>query len=86
MPCGSRTSTYSSLAYDLETAKRAPWYRHALTIFYAVIDRKRSHQLCFELEKARQRGLLKDLDDHLLSDIGLTREQADREARKPFWR
>ena len=43
-------------------------------------------KLSFELEKARQRGLLKDLDDRMFADIGITREQANREARKPFWK
>jgi uncharacterized protein YjiS (DUF1127 family) len=52
----------------------------------AMIDRARRRQLWFELEKARQRGLLKDLDGCILKDLGITREQADREARKPFWR
>jgi uncharacterized protein YjiS (DUF1127 family) len=35
-----------------------------------------------------QRHALADLaeDKHLLADIGLTREQALREASKPFWR
>jgi uncharacterized protein YjiS (DUF1127 family) len=33
-----------------------------------------------------QRRTLRDLDDHLLRDIGVTREQAEREAHKPFWR
>jgi len=33
----------------------------------------------------RQRQALLDLDDHLLADIGVSREQALREARKPFW-
>ena len=37
-------------------------------------------------EKARQRGLLLELDDRLLQDIGVTREEARREARKPFWK
>jgi uncharacterized protein YjiS (DUF1127 family) len=39
-----------------------------------------------ERDKARQRGLLEGLDDRMLADIGITREQAEREARKPFWR
>jgi uncharacterized protein YjiS (DUF1127 family) len=28
---------------------------------------------------------LLDLSDHMLKDIGITREEAKREARKPFW-
>jgi uncharacterized protein YjiS (DUF1127 family) len=36
--------------------------------------------------RARQRHVLAVLDDHILRDIGLTRVDADREARKPFWR
>ena len=35
--------------------------------------------------KRRQRQALLDLDDHLLTDIGLTREAAKHEAKKPFW-
>ncbi len=40
----------------------------------------------------RQRRSLAQLDDHLLSDLGLTRAEAAREARRamwdvpPFWR
>jgi uncharacterized protein YjiS (DUF1127 family) len=39
------------------------------------------------LARVRQRDALVDLaeDKHLLADIGLTREQALREAGKPFW-
>lgn len=33
----------------------------------------------------RQRRDLADLDDYLLRDIGVTREQARREAGRPFW-
>jgi uncharacterized protein YjiS (DUF1127 family) len=36
-------------------------------------------------DRWQQRQTLLDLDDHLLRDIGLTRNQAAREARKPFW-
>jgi uncharacterized protein YjiS (DUF1127 family) len=38
--------------------------------------------------KARRAGRLAllELDDHLLADIGLTREQMLRETRKSFWR
>jgi len=33
----------------------------------------------------RQRNALKNLDDHLLRDIGLTRDEAEIEAEKPLW-
>jgi len=35
-------------------------------------------------DRWQQRQALLDLDDRLLSDIGITREEAEREARKPF--
>ena len=37
------------------------------------------------LSRSRERRALIDLDDHLLRDIGVTREEAQREAAKPFW-
>ena len=36
-------------------------------------------------ERTRQRRVLGELDDHMLADIGLTREQALRESRKWSW-
>jgi uncharacterized protein YjiS (DUF1127 family) len=36
--------------------------------------------------RRRQRQALQELEDHLLADIGVTREQAEQEARKPFWK
>ncbi len=35
---------------------------------------------------SRQRKQLAKLDDHLLADIGLSREQVQVEVSKPFWR
>ena len=56
---------------------------------------RQGHQSNSGLQAARQRGwterrqraALRDLaeDTHLLDDLGLTREQALREAAKPFW-
>jgi uncharacterized protein YjiS (DUF1127 family) len=37
-------------------------------------------------ERARQRREFRELPDYLLRDIGLSRCDAEREARKPFWR
>ena len=36
--------------------------------------------------RARSRQQLCELNDHLLKDIGLSREAARFEAAKPFWR
>jgi uncharacterized protein YjiS (DUF1127 family) len=39
-------------------------------------------------ERSRQRRALREVaerDDYLLRDIGLSRQQALREAGKPFW-
>lgn len=35
--------------------------------------------------RARQRRALAGLDERLLADIGLTREEVAHETRKPFW-
>ena len=37
-------------------------------------------------ERSRQRKRLLEMDARELNDIGITREQAEREARKPVWR
>jgi len=39
-------------------------------------------------ERSRQRAALRNLadDQHLLDDLGLTRQQLMDEANKPFWR
>ncbi len=34
---------------------------------------------------ARQRRALAELDDHQLADIGISREDAEREANRAFW-
>ncbi|MEM8790117.1 MAG: DUF1127 domain-containing protein [Pseudomonadota bacterium] len=36
-------------------------------------------------QRARSRRHLSDLPPHLLRDIGVTREEAEHEASKPFW-
>ena len=37
------------------------------------------------MERSRTRKRLGALEDHLLEDIGLTREQANAESSKHFW-
>lgn len=41
--------------------------------------------LCAWQERALMRSKMANLDDQLLDDIGLTREQVELEAAKPFW-
>ena len=41
--------------------------------------------LCLYRRRRGRRQLL-DLEDRLLHDIGLTREQAEKIANRPFWR
>lgn len=42
--------------------------------------------LLFWAARSATRHSLRNLDDHMLADIGLTRAQADFESAKPFWR
>jgi uncharacterized protein YjiS (DUF1127 family) len=35
--------------------------------------------------RSRERRQLQSLDDHALSDLGLSRDQVTREIEKPFW-
>jgi len=46
------------------------------------------HELSHWSERSRLRAALRDLaeDQHLLDDLGLTRQEAIDEATKPFWR
>ena len=36
-------------------------------------------------QRRRQRQALQDLDEHQLRDIGISRDDAEHEASKPFW-
>lgn len=79
MSCGS--TTCSSIGTDLSAGRRAQvrWPLHSAAKRWAAFAIR-----C--LERHRQRKALLGLDGRLLRDIGITREQAVREARKPFWR
>jgi uncharacterized protein YjiS (DUF1127 family) len=38
------------------------------------------------VERARQRNALAELDDRLLQDVGLSRDDVTSEVEKPFWK
>ena len=69
----SCASTNSTNFYIHHRAPALPWHRYAWHICAQAMARR------------RERRALGALDDRQLADVGLTRAQAQREARKPFW-
>jgi uncharacterized protein YjiS (DUF1127 family) len=65
--------------------KPAQWRAHADAIPATNWLGDASNLLTRWLDASRSRQTLDELDDHLLRDIGLTREQAHHESRKFFW-
>jgi uncharacterized protein YjiS (DUF1127 family) len=43
-------------------------------------------RILFWINRYRQRKLLRDLDDYMLKDIGISRADALKESSKPFWK
>ena len=86
MSCGSKSCTPTEFSQRAAPVKPRLWLARVALILRAAIDREQRRQLALELEKARERGQLKHLDDRQLADLGITREQADEEAHKSFWR
>jgi len=61
--------------------KRTHAKRALIDLPHIVVDTLLTWQ-----ERAFERRALREMDDRLLKDIGLSALDADREARKPFWR
>ncbi len=64
----------------LRRALHAFWFTPDLAAIAAV------RALILWHKRSRDRARLAAMEPYLLRDIGLTREQADSEAAKPFWR
>lgn len=47
---------------------------------------RRGNTLAVWHQRHTERSQLAKLDDRLLADVGIDREAARRESRKPFWR
>ena len=81
MSCGSTTHPPSvSLTPHQTFAIPAPFAGSGRAFARLVAYLRRFH------DRQQQRHALLELDDRMLVDIGLTREQAQAEGRKPFWR
>jgi uncharacterized protein YjiS (DUF1127 family) len=77
MSCGSTTSfSTESFVPARETSRKAGV--NSLNRWIAIAKQM--------YRRRRQRQALLQLEDHQLSDIGLSRKQAGQEARKPFWK
>jgi uncharacterized protein YjiS (DUF1127 family) len=59
--------------------------RNAASLVEAVAGRIFADLLRWQ-ERGRQRAALARFDDHLLRDIGVSREEAALECAKPVWR
>ncbi|MFQ5937583.1 MAG: DUF1127 domain-containing protein [Acidiferrobacterales bacterium] len=69
-----------TLSRVTRTAAVTAWESPGEMLSYAV------ERLLEWQERANQRYALRELDDHLLKDIGISRADAAREAGKPFWK
>jgi uncharacterized protein YjiS (DUF1127 family) len=69
-------------------AGRSPADQHPREVFFAFIRALGAFVERMQVwqERTTQRTRLSQLDDRLLHDIGISRADAYREARKPFWR
>ncbi len=89
MSCGSSTcQSVNSVGFasGFSDAARSFWRSKVWAGIARWFEKWRQLQISIEFEKARQRRVLLGLDDRLLRDIGLTREQVEREVRKPYWK
>ena len=62
------------------------WQRRGATMGNGRPWRRLLKTLRLWQDRARGRQQLREFDDHMLRDIGITRLQAEAEATKPFWR
>jgi uncharacterized protein YjiS (DUF1127 family) len=87
-PLQSRLTSRGSLAMNTAAAFAdtvpAHWSLDTAAPPVGWVD-SASNVLTRWLDTARSRETLDELDDHVLRDIGLTRHEAQREARKFFW-
>jgi uncharacterized protein YjiS (DUF1127 family) len=80
MSCGSTTHPPSVSLISLPTlAIPAPFTDWSGVCWWFA------RRLLRVYDRQQQRRVLMELDERMLADIGITRSQAQAEARKPFW-
>jgi uncharacterized protein YjiS (DUF1127 family) len=77
MSCGSTTCTTEYEIIDAKPFDGFEWLWQQPSVWLARIS--------YDSERRHQRRQLLELDNRLLSDIGLSREQAMDEACKSLW-
>ena len=75
--CHVVVATWLSKTMKIVAKIAAHVWHYPLTEIYGWAERRRQRQALASLIES---------SDHLLRDVGLTREEARREAAKPFWR
>jgi uncharacterized protein YjiS (DUF1127 family) len=71
----------AAAAADLDPKEGGPAPNSFLTILHRLGTAYRLGRM-----RHRQRRQLMEMDDRQLKDIGITREQAEQEARKAIWK
>ena len=73
-------STQRLIQFHLQGLVRQGMARAPMPILKALA------QAIVRFRRQRQRTSLAQLDDRMLRDMGISRLEAERESRKPFWR
>ena len=86
MPCGSTIYIPTNHIETASPSRRDPGWSWQIPLSWlAKIASKIGSKIALELERRHQRRGLLELDDRLLADIGISREQAIEEALKSSW-
>jgi uncharacterized protein YjiS (DUF1127 family) len=82
MPCGSTTYIPTNHIETASLSRRDLGWSWQIPLSWLA---KIAPKIAFGLEQRHQRRELLGLDDRLLADIGISREQAVEEALKSSW-
>ena len=82
MPCGSTTYIPTNHIETASPSRQDPGWSWQVPLSWLA---KIASKIAMGLERRHQRRGLLELDDRLLADIGISREQAVEEALKSSW-